>query len=207
MILLFNPFDYFCMMISQVEQNILEDIAESDEMAFEGLFKSYFAELCIYATRFVDDIENAEEIVQDIFFNLWNNRTKLTINSSIKAYLYTTVRNTCLNIIKHKKVENKYREHFSRQLQQDELREEDWMKGDELHDKITLAIEKLPPERKKVFMMSRFDNLKYKEIAEELNISIKTVENQMGKALQFLREELKDYLPLLIFLFNEWGKN
>jgi len=187
-------------MILQLEQNILESIAESDEMAFEGLFKTYFAELCIYATRFVDDIESAEEIVQDIFFNLWNNRTRLTINTSIKAYLYTTVRNTCLNIIKHKKVENKYREYFSRQLQQDELQEEDWMKGDELHDKITKTIEKLPPERKKVFIMSRFENLKYKEIADELNISVKTVENQMGKALQFLREELKEYLPILIFL-------
>ncbi len=187
-------------MISQVEQDILEGIAESDEMAFEGLFKSHFAELCLYATRFVGDIESAEEIVQDIFFNLWNNRNKLNINTSIKAYLYAAVRNTCLNLIKHKKVESKYREYFSRQLQQDELQEEDWMQGDELHDKITETIEKLPPERKKVFVMSRFENLKYREIAEELNISIKTVENQMGKALQFLREELKDYLPLLLFL-------
>jgi len=196
----FNQFDYFCKMIPQIEQDILDGIAESDEIAFEGLFKSHFADLCMYATRFVDEIENAEEIVQDIFFNLWTNRTKLNINTSIKAYLYTSVRNTCLNLIKHKKVESKYREYFSRQLQQDELQEEDWMRGDELHDKITDTIEKLPPERKKVFIMSRFENLKYKEIAEELNISIKTVENQMGKALQFLREELKDYLPLLIFL-------
>jgi RNA polymerase sigma-70 factor, ECF subfamily len=188
------------MMISQVEQNILDAIAEGDEIAFEGLFKSYFAELCIYASRFFDDVENAEEIVQDIFFNIWSNRAKLNINSSIKAYLYAAVRNTCLNLIKHKKVENKYREYFSRQLQQDELLENDWMKGDELHDKITVTIEKLPPERKKVFIMSRFENLKYREIAEELNISVKTVENQMGKALQFLREELKEYLPILIFL-------
>jgi len=187
-------------MISQVEKDILDAIAEDDEIAFEGLFKSHFAELCIYAIRFVDDIENAEEIVQDIFFNIWNNRKKLNINTSIKAYLFATVRNTCLNVIKHKKVENKYREYFSRQLHQDELNEEDWMKGDELHYKITETIEKLPPERRKVFVMSRFENLKYREIAEELNISIKTVENQMGKALQFLREELKDYLPILIFL-------
>ncbi len=187
-------------MISQVEQNILDGIAEDDEIAFEGLFKSYFAELCLYATRFVADIENAEEIVQEIFFNIWSNRTKLNINISIKAYLYATVRNTCLNAIKHKKVENKYREYFSRQLQYDELNEEDWMKGDELHDRISNTIEKLPHERKKVFIMSRFENMKYREIAEQLNISVKTVENQMGKALKFLREELKDYLPILIFL-------
>ena len=86
-------------------------------------------------------------------------------------------------------------------MHEDELQPEDWMDGNELQDKITETIEKLPPERKKVFVMSRFDNLKYKEIAEKLDISVKTVENQMGKALKFLREELKDFLPLLIFLF------
>ncbi len=187
-------------MISQIERDIVDGIVEGDEMAFEGLFKSFFAELTIYATRFVEDRENAEEIVQDIFFNLWNNRLKLNINTSIKAYLYTTVRNTCLNLIKHKKVESKYREYFSRQLHEDELQPEDWMDGNELQEKITATIEKLPPERKKVFVMSRFDNLKYKEIAEKLDISVKTVENQMGKALKFLREELKEFLPLLIFL-------
>lgn len=190
-------------MISQIERDIVDGIVEGDEMAFEGLFKSHFAELTLYATRFVEDMENAEEIVQDIFFNLWNNRLKLNINTSIKAYLYTTVRNTCLNLIKHKKVEHKYREYFSRQLHEDELQPEDWMGGNELQDKISKTIEKLPPERKKVFMMSRFDNLKYKEIAEKLDISVKTVENQMGKALKFLREELKEYLPLLIFLLIE----
>jgi RNA polymerase sigma-70 factor, ECF subfamily len=187
-------------MISQIERDIVDGIVEGDEMAFEGLFKSFFAELTIYAARFVEDRENAEEIVQDIFFNLWNNRLKLNINTSIKAYLYTTVRNTCLNLIKHKKVESKYREYFSRQLHEDELQPEDWMDGNELQEKITATIEKLPPERKKVFVMSRFDNLKYKEIAEKLDISVKTVENQMGKALKFLREELKEFLPLLIFL-------
>lgn len=194
-------------MISQIEQDIVEGIAEGDEMAFESLFKSFFAELSVYATRFVEDMENAEEIVQDIFFNLWNNRAKLNINTSIKAYLYTTVRNTCLNLIKHKKVESKYREYFSRQLHEDELRPEDWMEGNELQEKINSALEQLPPERKKVFMMSRFENLKYKEIAEKLNISIKTVENQMGKALKFLREELKDVMPALILLFleNPWN--
>jgi len=190
-------------MISQIERDIVDGIAEGDEMAFEGLFKSFFAELTIYATRFVEDMENAEEIVQDIFFNLWNNRLKLNINTSIKAYLYTTVRNTCLNLIKHKKVESKYREHFSRQLREDELKPEDWMDGNELQKKINDTIDKLPPERKKVFVMSRFENLKYKEIAEQLDISVKTVENQMGKALKFLREELKDFLPLLVFLFLE----
>jgi len=190
-------------MIAQVEQDIWQSISAGDELAYEGLFKSFYPELTLYAVRFVQDIDNAEEIVQDIFFNLWNNRSKLNINVSLKSYLYRTVKNTCLNLLKHQKVEHKYKEHFSRELQIDEMNSDNWMVESELSDKITGAIEKLPPERKKVFVLSRFEELKYKEIAEKLDISIKTVENQMGKALKFLREELKDYLPLLVFLLGK----
>ncbi len=187
-------------MISDIEKNILKDISNGDAKAFEDLFKSFFSELTFYAIRFVEDMETAEEIVQDIFFNIWDNRTKISINTSVKSYLYTTVKNTCLNLIKHKKVENKYREYFSRSLQSDELNEETWIKADDLHSKITTAINKLPEQRRKIFMMSRFEELTYKEIANKLSISIKTVENQMGSALKFLRIELKDFLPLLILL-------
>ena len=189
-------------MIAQVKQDIWQSISAGNELAYEGLFKSHYAELTLYAMRFVQDMENAEEIVQNIFFNLWNNREKLDINISLKSYLYRAVKNTCLNVLKHQKVEDKYRDHFSRELQNDEMNADNWMVESELSDKITNAIEKLPPERKKVFVLSRFEELKYKEIAEKLDISIKTVENQMGKALKFLREELKDYLPLLIFLLG-----
>ena len=187
----------------QIEQDIWQSISAGDELAYQGLFKSHYAMLTLYAMRFVQDMENAEEIVQDVFFNLWENRQKRDINVSLKSYLYRTVKNTCLNLLKHRKVEDRYREHFSRELQYDELNEDNWMVETELSDKITAAIEKLPPERKKVFVLSRFEELKYREIAEKLNLSIKTVENQMGKALKFLREELKDYLLLLLFLLSK----
>ena len=189
-------------MVAQIEKDIWQSISVGDELAYEALFKSHFAELTLYAMRFVMNMESAEEVVQDIFFNLWTKRDTLNISVSIKSYLYRTVKNTCLNIIKHQKIEDKYREHFSRELQTDELNADNWMVESELSDKITKAIEQLPPERKKVFILSRFEELKYREIAEKLNISIKTVENQMGKALKFLRNELKDYIPLLIFLLE-----
>lgn len=186
-------------MVAQIEQDIWQSISAGDELAYEGLFKSHFAELTLYAMRFVRGMENAEEIVQDIFFNLWNNREKLNVNTSIKSYLYRSVKNTCLNVLKHQKVEDRYQKYLSRELQGEEMNADNWMVESELSDKISKAIDKLPPERKKVFVLSRFEELKYKEIAEKLNISIKTVETQMGKALKFLREELKDYLPLLMF--------
>ncbi len=188
-------------MISNIEKNIINNIAQGDEKAFESLFKSYFPELCFYAVRFVEDMETAEEIVQDIFFNIWENKNKLlNIKTSVKSYLYTTVKNTCLNLIKHKKVENKYREYFSQQLQKDELDEANWMTNNELQTKILETVEKLPARRKQVFKMSRFEDLSYKEIASKLNISVKTVENQMGSALKFLRAELKNYLPVFLLL-------
>lgn len=189
-------------MAAQIEQDIWQSISDGDELVYQGLFKSHYAELVLYAMRFVQDLDNAEEIVQDIFFNLWENRKNTTIKLSLKSYLYRAVKNTCLNLLKHQKVEERYREYFSRELQHDELNADNWMVETELSDKITAAIEKLPPERKKVFVLSRFEELKYREIAEKLNLSIKTVENQMGKALKFLREELKDYLPLLLFLLS-----
>lgn len=188
-------------MASGIEKNMLADISRGDEKAFEDLFKSFFAELSFYAVRFVEDLDSAEEIVQDIFFNIWDNRAKLNVNTSIKSYLYTTVKNTCLNLIKHKKVENKYREYFSRELQSDELDESKWMNTDNLQFTIKNAINKLPSQRRKIFTMSRFDEMTYKQIASKLDISVKTVENQMGSALKFLRKELKDFLPILIF-FN-----
>ncbi len=187
-------------MVPDIEKNIMNDISNGDVKAFEDLFKSFFPELSFYAIRFVEDMETAEEIIQDIFFNIWENRAQLKINTSIKSYLYTTVRNTCLNLIKHKKVENKYREHFSRKLQSDELDESKWIETSDLQEKISDAINKLPEKRQIIFKMSRFEELSYKEIASKLDISVKTVENQMGSALKFLREELKDYLPLLILL-------
>ncbi len=187
-------------MVPDIEKNIMNDISNGDVKAFEDLFKTFFPELSFYAIRFVEDMETAEEIIQDIFFNIWENRAKLKINTSIKSYLYTTVRNTCLNLIKHKKVENKYREHFSRKLQSDELDESKWIETSDLQEKISDAINKLPEKRQIIFKMSRFEELSYKEIASKLDISVKTVENQMGSALKFLREELKDYLPLLILL-------
>lgn len=192
-------------MLSEIESGILKRIAQDDESAYESLFKAYFAELTVYAFRFLENYESSEEIVQDIFFNLWTNRKKINIDTSIKSYLYRSVKNTCLNIIKHQKVEEKYRNYYSRQIQQDELESHDWIVEDELSDHIGKAIEKMPPARKEVFILSKIENLKYKEIAEKKGISIKTVENHIGKALKFLRDELADFLPAILFFIQVGG--
>ncbi len=147
---------------------------------------------------FLNDLDAAEEIVQDLFVKFWENRNNIKISSSVRSYLFRSVRNSCLNFLKHLKIEETYKQYNEEQRESGVISAEDEFEGSELEIKIRKAIDQLPPARKKVFIMSRFEGLKYREIAEKSGISIKTVENQMGKAIKFLRQELADYTNFII---------
>lgn len=170
---------------------------------FEKIFHDHYNELCSYAKMFLNDLDAGEEIVQEIFVKFWENKENIHIKSSPRSYLYRSVRNSCLNFLKHQKIEEEYKHHNEYEREFNLFSVDDEYEGSELEVKIRNAIEQLPPERKKVFLLSRFEGLKYKEIAEKQGISIKTVENQMGKAIKFLKQELSDYtmfINLLILL-------
>lgn len=169
-----------------------------DEKSFEQLFRNQYAPLCGYARKYIDDLDQSEEVVQDVFVNLWQKRSTIEITSTIESYLFRAVRNTCLNILKHFKVREKHKEGISASYDHYGDRADNLVLEIELMNQIENLISGLPPERQKVFRMSRFEEMKYKEIAEELGISIKTVEAQMGKALKYLRENLGDYLPMIL---------
>ncbi|WP_216616700.1 RNA polymerase sigma-70 factor [Marinifilum caeruleilacunae] len=171
---------------------------------FENLFNDHYSRLCAYAYNFLKEQEGSEEIVQEVFFKLWINRSEIQINSSMESYLYRSVRNASLNLIKHISIREKYKEYNKEAIEYDEQIDKDPMNASELELKIRASIDKLPEQRKKIFILSRYEQLKYKEIAEQLGISVKTVENQMGKALKFLREELADYLPLIVLFFKHF---
>ena len=147
---------------------------------------------------FLNDLDAAEEVVQNLFVKFWENRAVTKITSSVRSYLFRSVRNSCLNFIKHMKIEETYKQYNEEQRKSGTISAEDEFEGSELEMHIRKAIDQLPPERKKVFIMSRFEGLKYREIAEKSGISIKTVENQMGKAIKFLRHELSDYTNFII---------
>lgn len=176
----------------------LHSIRSGDEKAFEQLFKIQYPILCGYARKYLDDIDQAEEIVQEMFFNFWQKKEKMEINISLEAYLFRSVRNACLNYLKHLKIREQYKLANNLEIRKKELEIHDNVVALELQDKIENIIDQLPPERKKIFKMSRYDELKYKEIGEKLNISVKTVEAQMSKALKYLRVHLSDYLSLFI---------
>lgn len=173
--------------------------AEINLTSFEAVFKMHYAELCGFANKYLNDLDSAEEIVQGLFVKLWENREKLSIETSMKSYLFSAARNACLNVLKHQKIKGAYEEHNQREIALNQLDVSDEVQASELEDRIRAGIERMPEGRRKIFVMSRYEGLKYKEIAAQLNISIKTVENQMGSAIKFMRSELSDYL-LTLFL-------
>ncbi|HMC96985.1 MAG TPA: RNA polymerase sigma-70 factor [Flavobacteriales bacterium] len=172
-------------------------IAAGDRQAFERLFREHYRPLCAFAIQYVKDADRAEDLVQDLFFRLWQDRERITVTSSLKAYLFTAVRNRCLNALKTQGRVRSLNEEVDDREADDEQGEDEHA---ERIARVQAAIAALPEERRKVFRSSRYDGLKYHEIAERLGISVKTVENQMGKALKTLREELADLLPVLAWL-------
>jgi len=172
-----------------------------DEKSLELLFRSLYKPLYRFAMSYVKADEDAREIVQDAFVTLWEKRHTLDLSKSVKSYLSTTVRNKCLNHLRDNRK-------FSRELLDlENLREEaayeqpDNLVEREIRDKINTSIEELPEKCREIFILSRYHHLKYQEIAGRLQISVKTVETQMSKALQHLRHRLSDYLPVIVFLF------
>lgn len=165
-----------------------------DKQSFEILFRTHFKGLTFFALEYVKDYEIAREIVQEVFVNLWEKRSSIDPEKSPKSYLGTSVRNRCLNYLRDQK---KYYPDILEMESigpDEEYSEMDKLITDELKAKIEEATRELPDKCKEVFLLSRFENKKYKEIAQELDISVKTVEAQMSKALKMMREKLADYI-------------
>ncbi|MFH2142332.1 MAG: RNA polymerase sigma-70 factor [Bacteroidota bacterium] len=182
---------------------ISEAYIKLDKKSFEALFREYFVPLCSYARKFIYDMDSSKEIVQDVYINLWEKRDTIEMDKSVKSYLYTSVHNRCLNHIRDNKKFDKgniriEHTHYDRE----------WVDNDKLveaenENKIMNSINSLPQKCREIFILSRFEQLKYNEIAEKTGISVKTVEAQMSKALKLLRENLSEFLVIfLIFIIQ-----
>ncbi|WP_341225937.1 RNA polymerase sigma-70 factor [uncultured Arcticibacterium sp.] len=186
--------------LQETEQSYLLEIRKGNKSAFKRVFDTYYADLSRYAFSMLKRQEEAEDLVQQVFVNFWEKREQTIISGSLKSYLFRSVHNQSLNLIKHEKVKASYVQHsqfFDIKYQSDV---EETLEGKELEIQIAAAIETLPKQCQKIFVMNRMESLKYKEIAEQLGISIKTVENQIGKALKILRSSLAPYLVSLLLI-------
>lgn len=170
----------------------------NDPLQFEMAYKQFFPMLVRFAFQYVEDRDTAEDIVQEVFSNIWNQADHIEIRTQIKSYLFGAVRNACLNHLKHQKV---VATHAKENPGQAMLVQGEFLEMDELQEKINQALGQLPEKRRQIFELSRFEGKKYHEIAEELDISIKTVETQMSRALKVLRKALGSYLMSLIIFF------
>lgn len=186
------------------QQRLILGIKNGDRAIFEEVYRLYYTPLCFYSARYVGDIDEAEEIVQNLFFKVWLNRESMDISNSLKSYLYRSVQNHSLNYLNQNIVKNKYILDKKHLLTANYDTGQQRLEDEELQKILKRALLQLPEKRRKIFELSRFNGLKYNQIAEQLTISVKTVETQMTKALKHLREVFKEYIPLIAVLWSIW---
>jgi RNA polymerase sigma-70 factor (ECF subfamily) len=179
------------------EEEILNQIRQGNLEAFEVMFRTYYKELCNYVFQYFHDKNSAEEIVQDLFYKLWTKKDNLIIRTSIRAYLYKAAYNNTMLFLR----ENNTRKRIQlipEEIDQNLVNEADIpIQSDELDQIIQDTIGSMPLKIRRVYELSRLEGLKYREIAEKLSISVKTVEANMGKALKLFRKNLKDYIEVI----------
>ncbi|MDD3915425.1 MAG: RNA polymerase sigma-70 factor [Bacteroidales bacterium] len=184
-----------------IYENLFRNVAfQDDEQAFRELFIEFYPALCVFAMRYITQQETARDIVQDVFIKIWKNRKSMDITVSFRNFLITSVRNHCTDYLRKQEVENRYMEKNMLSVIHSSPEEVYTLK--ELETTIVEALAKLPPNVRKAFEMSRFRGITYNAIADKMEVSPKTIESYISKALSVLRHELKDYLPLLFFLLH-----
>ena len=186
--------------------DIVQQIKAGDKLVFEKLYSFFFHKLSYFSNQYLLDVDEANSIAQEVFTELWVRRENLTDNTNIQAWLFTVTKNKSLKQIQKLKSKHNFDSYLkSRQLEVNYKSLTDFDTSDfvfdELQQKVDKALSQLSPSVRIVFEKSRFEDKKNREIADELGISIKTVEAHISKSLKLLRTELKDYLPLLHILF------
>lgn len=180
---------------------MMQQLKEGKESAFHTLFKKYFSVLTLFAYKILKDEDAARDVVQSVFTKVYEQRQTLEIRVSIKSFLYQSVRNRALNELKSQQI--KKRHHDNIFVHSSELGDDgdSFMEEAELEMKVVQAISNLPGQCRRIFEMSRMEGMSNAEIAEDLNLSKRTVETQISKALKNLRLQLQEYFPFLLFVF------
>lgn len=181
------------------DEELIALLATNEESAIDLVFRKYYAFLCRSVYRIIPDTQITEDLAQEVFYELWRKRAKLNITTSLRAYLKRAALNKALNYIRDQKID------FRNAPAKEELTSkaasvEQELAAANLQQEIDQAIDSLPEKCRLVFVLSRYEEMSYQQIADHLEISIKTVENQISKALKSLRKALAAHLPILLFL-------
>jgi RNA polymerase sigma-70 factor, ECF subfamily len=188
-------------MINQTDNELFDEIKKNDASALKILYEKYFESLCYFSVQFVKSADLAEEVVSDVYTNIWLKRKNIEIKTSIKSYLFSAVRNQSLNYIKSEERLSGLFEKDSLHLVVNNSLPDEEVLAQELKSKLEAIIEELPEKRGIIFKMNRIDGLSYSEIAEILSISVSTVQNQMIKAIKYMSDQLPRIKKLFSILF------
>jgi RNA polymerase sigma-70 factor (ECF subfamily) len=182
------------MKVSDHEAILIEGLKEGNVKIYDYIFHFYYSGLVVFVQKYIHDPNIAEDIVQEFFVKLWINRERVQIETTLKSYFFSSIKNRCIDYLRHEiikgKAEIKLLENLKSVTDDNNLLIES-----ELRDQINAAIDKLPPICREIFIMNRFEGFKPAEIADKKGISVRTVETHIGKALKILRKELSGYLP------------
>jgi RNA polymerase sigma-70 factor (ECF subfamily) len=181
------------------EKQLFQDFQAGNLAVFDYFFDRYYQGLCIYAHRLLKSTSEAEDLVEDFFVRILENRKNIRIERSVKSYFIRSVHNRCLDFIAHQQVIIHNEEYLKNRFSEAEFQDYPLINR-ELEQRLNLAIQNLPNGIRETFLLNRFDGMKYQQIAARENISVKTVEYRISKALALLRKELGEYLALLLLL-------
>jgi RNA polymerase sigma-70 factor (ECF subfamily) len=185
--------------ITVKEKQLFLDFQGGNPVVFDYFFDKYYQGLCVYAFRMLKSNSEVEDLVQDFFVRILENRKNIFIDTSVKSYFIRSVHNRCLDNLAHQKVKINHEQFRLKMLSEEDLQEYPLLDS-ELSQQIERAIQNLPVGIRETFMLNRFKGLSYQQIARQENISVKTVEYRISKALGILRKDLGDYLLFLLFV-------
>lgn len=182
---------------SEPDLLLWNQVVKDDEKAFEKLFALFYPALAAYAQKYIEAPSICEDIAQDVFVSLWENRKNLIITSSLRNYLLISTRNNCLNYLRKENLNRQYQESLLKDSPGAE-NEDDLHTLTELYDMLEKAVARLPEGYRSVFEMHFLEGKKYDEIAETMNLSLRTVKRYNAQAVEILKNEFKDYLPIFL---------
>lgn len=180
------------------EHALIKELKNRNQTVFDYIFINYYSSLCAFANKYLESRELAEDVVQDFFVNFWIEGSRLEIKSSLKSYLYASIRNRCLDWHKHRNSSEKYRKFILSGIAESGPNEEEMATESELRVAVYNALQKCSPRSREIFTLSRIDGLSNQQIADRLGLSKRTVELQISNALKTLKSVLSDFLPVWV---------